>query len=140
MWSESIVIVAGINLLQSSFCALNISLFQYIVKQLFTSISVASSGYLPPLFGAQKISTTNHLHLVKSHYSNNPCIADTGSTKRSYVTKEHSQLVTSHKKTDFTRAINYGCKNFQSGKKVDQERILAHIDYVPMSAIIAKMH
>lgn len=31
-------------------------------------------------------------------------------------------------------------KIFSQEKKVDQERILAHIDYVPMSAIIAKMH
>jgi len=44
----------------SSFCYL----FKwYTLKQLFTSVSVNTGGYLPPHFAAQQISTTIHLHL-----------------------------------------------------------------------------
>ena len=37
---ESIVIPAGINVLKSSFCVSFVSLFEYKLKQLFTSVSV----------------------------------------------------------------------------------------------------
>ena len=43
--------------------ALVIQLVWYIQKQLFTSVSVNSGGYLPCRFADRQISTTIHLHL-----------------------------------------------------------------------------
>ena len=44
---KNIVIVAGINELRSYFCTTLPHCLLYILKQLFNSVSVASSGYLP---------------------------------------------------------------------------------------------
>ena len=54
--------VTSEEMIQIIFAVYIISLFQYILKQLFTSVSVVSGCYLPRRFAARQISTSNHLH------------------------------------------------------------------------------
>ena len=63
---ENSVIVTEINELKSHSCAILSHCFSiYNIKQLFTSVSLVSGGYLPSREAARQISTTSHWIVTK---------------------------------------------------------------------------